>query len=219
VSARPRAALADEGGYTIVEMVITMVVGLLVIGSSIAVLTSAMRENEDVSRRAEATQRGRNAMDVVIRELRSQVCPNASTMPVVAGDGSSITVWVDFSNGTGTPQKHVLSFDATRGELTDTITAPTAQAPRILGTGLAQSASTPVFRYYGFTAATPPDPTASLAVPLASTDLPRVARIVVTLRADPRTRASDSRLATTLSNQVFVRYFNPNDAAPTAPCA
>jgi type II secretory pathway pseudopilin PulG len=231
---RLRRAAAGTGGFTIVELLITMTLGLIVTGASVAVLTTALKSADQTTRRSDALQNGRAVLDQVVRVLRSQVCPDPigspTVTPVVAGNASSVTFYAQLGDGTGVPQKHVLSLAS--GRLTDQIyngsqsgtSAPTWSASpdktRMLGDNLAQSGTTPVFQYYGYTGS---PATASAALPssgttLASTDLPKVARIVITLQANPNARSGSSRQSVTVSDEVFVRLVDPNGTTPVATC-
>jgi type II secretory pathway pseudopilin PulG len=227
-----RRPLAGERGFTIVELLVTLTLGVLVVGSSVAVLTTALRSNDATQRRTEALQNGRVALDQAVRLLRSQVCPDPIgsplVTPVAAGSATSVTFYADFGDGTGVPQKHVLSL--TGGVLRDDVYAGTQSgtaAPtwsssvtrtRVLGSGLAQDGATPIFSYYGYTAATPPKPELPLGPTLEPADLKKVARIVVTVQANPSSKTGNTRQAVTVSDEVFVRLVDPNGTAPVAAC-
>jgi type II secretory pathway pseudopilin PulG len=227
---RPR--LADARGFTIVELLITMTLGLLVIGSSVAVLTRALRSNDVTQRRTEALQNGRNALDQTVRLLRSQVCPDPIgqplVTPIVAGTDTSVTFYADLGDGSGVPVKHVVSLnggvlrdDAYTGTRSGT-NPPTwpgsVSGSRALGSGLAQSGSQPVFQYFGYTSAASPEPTLALGPTLEPADLKKVARILVTVQGNPSSKTGDTRQAVTVQDEVFVRLVDPNGTAPVAVC-
>jgi type II secretory pathway pseudopilin PulG len=232
VTGRLRAHAADARGFTVVELLVTMTLGLLVIGSSVAVLTTALRSNDSVQRRTEALQNGRIAIDQAVRLLRSQVCPDPIATPLVtpvaAGGPTSITFFADLGDGTGIPRKHVLSLsggvlrdDVYLGSRTGTnppTWSSTVSSSRVLGTGLAQDGTTPVFQYFGYTSAATPAPTAALGPTLDPADLEKVARIVVTVKANPSSKTGSTRQAVTVQDEVFVRLVNPNGTAPVAVC-
>lgn len=212
--------LRDERGITIVEALIACVLTLLVTGTGLSVLEGAYRHNDQVQRRTEAMQQVRSAMDQAVTALRSQVCLGG-TSPIVAADDKSVTFYADYGDGhaTSVPDKHVLAFDPATGRLTDarytgspgsppTYTTPAAS--RVLGTHLAPSGSTPMLRYYGYdTAVDPPTATKALDPAGVPGDASKVARIVVTLQANPPGKVTGTHLTTTLGDQVFVRLADP----------
>jgi prepilin-type N-terminal cleavage/methylation domain-containing protein len=226
--------LHDERGFTLVELMMTLVIGLIIVLSSLAVLDGATRHSDEVQRRSGAVLQGRAAMDDVVRSLRSQVCVQTddSTIltPVTAASATSVTFYSDFGDGTTVPDRHTISLGAD-GRLTDvtvkgsgTLTQATFTATpktRVIATGLSASPSTPVFQFYGFTSATPPTADQALnstATPtVAAADLPKIARIRITLQANPEGKVND-KLAATLQDDVFVRLADPDDPAPTPRC-
>lgn len=227
--------LRRDEGFTLPELMIALSIGMVVVLSTLAVLDGATRRNDDLQRRTTGIQQGRAALDEVVRTLRSQVCvkPNDVTNlpPVAAADGSSITVYSDFGDASGVADKHTLTV-ASDGRLTDTVVkgAGTPSATSFTGTGTmriiseritAQDANTPIFQYFGFNSASPPTPDLPLNSAgnpaVAAADLPRVARILVTMKANPEGKPNP-KLTTSLKDQVFVRLADPDDAAPTPKC-
>lgn len=227
--------LDDQSGFTLTELMIAIVIGMLVILASLNVLDGATRHNDGIQRRASGLQQGRAAMDDLIRTLRSQVCvkPDDVTIlpPVAAASGSGVTVYTDFSDGTALAEKHTIALAGT-GDLSDTEVAgsgnPNATTftgtptTRSIGQRLSASGTTPVFQYFAFNTASPPTPDQPLnsvsSPTVAASDLPKIARILVTMQANPEGKPNP-KLTTTLEDQVYVRLADPDDAAPTPKCA
>ena len=87
---RLRARLAAEGGFTLVELLMTMVILLIVVASLSSVLVSATHTQVDANNRFQAQEQARTGLAQLVRELH---CAGSSTVP-------SIT---DTSGGTLTP--------------------------------------------------------------------------------------------------------------------
>ena len=61
-----------------------MVIGMIVLMAAFMVLDRTITASGQVADRSEALQRGRQAMELVTRQLRSQVCVG-TTKPIVSG--------------------------------------------------------------------------------------------------------------------------------------
>lgn len=220
----------NQDGFTVVELLLTLTIGLVVLGAALSVMDRAVAHNRDVQSRSDAVARGRTAMDQAVRVLRSQVCGLAdeTATSIAAGTATSVTFYADFGDGTGAPARHVLSLNPETGVLLDeqydgvasatgTFTWPSeVSATRRFGHNFEQAGETPVFQYFGFDTADPPRATRPLATPLSSTAVGEVSRVVVTFRAKPERGAAT--LGTTLQDEVFTRSVNPNDIAPNPTC-
>jgi hypothetical protein len=81
-------SLAAEDGFTLPELLTGMLVAVVVLFAAFQTLDTVIRNTGQTQRRVEANQRGRAAMDDVIRQLRSQVCLTAqwSTIPAAKPD-------------------------------------------------------------------------------------------------------------------------------------
>jgi prepilin-type N-terminal cleavage/methylation domain-containing protein len=93
--------LKGEDGFTLPELLITLVIGLIVALGGLTLVEVTMRRSGEVSARIEAVQSGRGAMDTNTRELRSQVCLPQTTNPadprvsVIEATKSSITMFTE----------------------------------------------------------------------------------------------------------------------------
>ena len=83
---RLRARLAAEGGFTLVELLIVMVLLLIVVGSLAGVLVSATRTQVDANKRFQAQEQARTGLAQLTRELHC-----ASTVSVTNTAGTSVT--------------------------------------------------------------------------------------------------------------------------------
>ena len=86
LSRRLCARAADERGFTLPELLITMAILLIVVGSLASVLISASKSELDASRRFEAQIQDRTALDKLRREIHC-----ANTVAVKSSTGTTLT--------------------------------------------------------------------------------------------------------------------------------
>jgi type II secretory pathway pseudopilin PulG len=233
-----RARLADERGFTLIEMIVTTVLGILVLFTGFGVLDAGGRTTSRIQDRSQLVAQGRIALDTVTRELRSQVCLGLNSPAVTQADDSSITFYDDLSPayvGSDStkifaPERRQLVFaNSTLTEYTYTGsgTAPNMTFPatptrtRVLLSHVTQAGTRPFFSYFGFTPGADPQPTLPLATPLstgASGDAARVVQIGVSFRVLPEAVHSDD-ISTDFSDQVFVRTSDSTDPSESPLCA
>lgn len=228
--------LRRQDGFTLPEMLVAMVVGLIVSLASFSLVEFVMKRSGDVAARVDISQRGRTAMDQITRQLRGEVCLSTSVHPIVAGSGDSVEFYVDFgdqSDPNVPPERHLLTFDSTKQTITETVYAGTSnnasppvftydttkpQRVRTLLTNVTRYKSTPIFQYYGFNGANPPRPELSLGATLTPATIDDVARIDVTFEAlkAGKTASTDSIV---LQDEVFARQSDPNSIPPDPACS
>jgi prepilin-type N-terminal cleavage/methylation domain-containing protein len=227
--------LRGQHGFTLPELLVAMTIGLMTAFGAYAVLETSMKQSTNVAGRVNATQRGRIAMDVITRQLRSQVCYSATVPALVSGTDDAIKFHVDLTDGSTPIQQREIVFNNTTKTITERVwpgagsplAFPTMTVNRQLIGEVARripSDPTPIFRYYAYNTADPPRPDLLLTTPLSATDLARVAKIEVGFVALPpgeRMPANGSlpRGASALQNEIYVRVADPNDPAPTPTCA
>lgn len=68
--------LSDQRGFTLVELMVSMAIGMVVVLAGHRLLATASGAAADVTHRAEAADRARNGMELITSRLRSQVCLN-----------------------------------------------------------------------------------------------------------------------------------------------
>lgn len=186
--------LAGEEGFTLVELLVAMVVGLVVIFAAFSVMDGSWRLNAKTTDHIETTNRGRLAMDRITQQLGSRVCLNSeipaqAPNPAVAAQGSLVTAtndvieWYASVTSDTAPrllvERRRLTYDsATRSIVLKAWTgsAPpptpppasstTATITRTIAEGVEPAGSTPIFRYYVPTG-TPPLPTQLLTQPIS----------------------------------------------------
>jgi len=228
--------LRSQAGFTLPELIVAMAIGMATVLAVYAILDTSIKQSNNIAGRVNATQRGRIALDIITRQLRSQVCYSATVPAIVSGTDDAVKFHVDLTDGSKPIEQHEIAFNPTAGtlvekvwpgqgsplvfptqtvnrQITDQITRTTTGTPPV---------AVPVFRYYAYNIPTPPavpKPVTLLPTPLSAPDLARVAKIEINFMAMPPGGKPTSPSASTLQNEVYVRVADPNDPAPTPTCA
>lgn len=158
-----RRALQSERGFTLVEILVAMALGIVVVSAVITTLDATMAQATRTFTMIDATQRTRPALARIENELVS-ACLTSGVTPIQAGSTANSVIFMSaYGNAAQpTPIEHVITFSATSGTLTDSLyavsggSAPNwtfASSPytttRLLA-GVAQSGTSPVFQYFAY---------------------------------------------------------------------
>jgi type II secretory pathway component PulJ len=228
VTPRPplQALIRDERGLTLFELLISVSVGLVVLGVVFLVMDVSLSQTTKVNDRVEAVQRGRITMEQITRQLRSQVCPSATGAAVLEGSDNEILLYVDLSGGTATPQQRRITYEPTAKTLTErdyvatgtwpNVTYNTAPQTRELLKDVVPVSGTPIFTYYAF-ATSGTQTHQRLSTPLLPANLPRVVRIGVSFVAQP-SRTHQSPRSTSFQSAVDTRTDDPNNPSESTRC-
>jgi len=220
-----RRRLSGERGFTLVELLVAITVGMVVLMAAFMVLDRSISASSQISDRTEALQRGRQAMDLITRQLRSQVCLG-ETAPIVSGNDTSLTFYGDLSDGTTPIKQRTLSYSSSTDTITESVVPGVGTYPALTFTGATTSqplltkvkqivdgsTNRPVFRYYGYQTGTTNGTLVQLASPLTATNLPKVALIKIGFRAFAVRPILNDKDSATLENDVYLRV-----AVPTNP--
>jgi prepilin-type N-terminal cleavage/methylation domain-containing protein len=161
------ARLAGEEGFTLVELLVAMIVGLVVIFAAFAVMDGSWRVNAKTTDHIETTNRGRLAMDKIIQQLGSRTCLQSETPAqgaIVTATDNVIEYYASVTQEAAprlvVERRRLTYRPATQDILLQawTGTAPPPKPPpaaptaanvsRVIAGGLAPAGSTPIFRYY-----------------------------------------------------------------------
>ena len=228
--ARIRARLSGEAGFTLPELLAAMVIGGVILTAAATIMQRSFFASNQIADRVESVQRGRHAMDMVTRQLRSSVCVG-STLPLLAGSASSLTFTGDLTNGSAAlpTQKRVLTFaPGTTGQtLTQTTYAMTAGPPTsttvtwgttgttsTLLTGAVNDGSSPFFEYWGWDTALTTPVFRQLTAPLSAADIARVTEIRINFAVAPEHASTHSDVGTTLNDRITLPQADPNQTDP-----
>jgi len=235
---RVRRLGEDQRGFTLIELMTAISIGMVVLFAAWTILDHSVSAADDVSDRVDTTQRGRVAMEEITGQLRSQVClpedvtdttlDDSKTALINAG-ANEVTFYTDHGGENPLPDRRRLSYSA--GTITEQVWRPTGIAPdwvypasptrtRKLGTGLAPAEVSgqpqPIFRYFAYNNAQPPSPDLALTAPLNTLDLSRTVKIDVAFSSKPERKRHDE-VASTLEGTVFVRGARSSDFTTNPP--
>ena len=227
----PVRRLSDERGFTLIELLVAMVIGLVGLMAAFMVLDRTISASGQVADRSEALQRGRQAMDLVSRQLRSQVCVG-NTKPIISASDNSISFYADMSDGTTPIKQRTLSYSSTTDIITESVVTGSGTYPTLTFTGTATSTPLltkvkqiqdtsslrPIFRYYGYQTGTTNGTLVQLTAPLSATDLGRVALIKVGFRAFANRPISNDKDSAVLENDVYTRTAVPTELQGAPEC-
>jgi Tfp pilus assembly protein PilW len=220
----------SQAGVTLVELLAAISISMITVLAVLAVLDTSVKQSNAVAGRVNATQRARLAMDAITRQLRSQICINATTPAVVSGTDDSVTFHADLSDGAQTVEQRELVFNPTAMTITERtwagvvtpsgLTWPTMTRSRQVLEEVTRrpAPDAAIFRYYAYSTASPPRPTLLLPTPLSAVDRARVAKVDVGFTTLPPHARPSPAASVTLQNEVYVRVADPNDQAPTPTC-
>jgi Tfp pilus assembly protein PilW len=158
--------LASEAGFTLVELLATMVAGVVVLLALGTILEVTMRETTRSFTLVDATERARPVFQRLENELHS-ACFTSEETPIQSGSGPNALSFLTTSGTSTTPTAmwHELDYSpAPTSTLTDTTyqtvysnasgqptwSRGTLQGTQTLLTNVTQSGTTPVFQYFAY---------------------------------------------------------------------
>jgi prepilin-type N-terminal cleavage/methylation domain-containing protein len=231
----------SEDGFTLMELIVSMAIGSIVLIALFTFVDVGVRANARIEDRADSSQRGRLAMEEMVRQLRSNLCQSTGNGPVLGGDDTSVTFYGQLLDTTGTvaPKKYRYSYDAaTKRLLEDTwtmsagstwpsnVTGWDGPTTRTLATNLVPATGRPVFSFYAYKAdgtidpygnppGTPGDP------PLTTTplDTNKVSMVRIAFVAGPgHTKPTGASAKSAFDETVQMRLIDPNAPQMGAVC-
>jgi prepilin-type N-terminal cleavage/methylation domain-containing protein len=166
---RLRARVRQEQGFTLVELLVTMVAGMVVLSALYTILDVTLRQTTNTFTRLDSTGRGNAVLAGIENELHS-ACVASGETPVQGGadgtqasDANDLVFFSQYGTSANpTPVEHKISYTASSGKLTDySYTSTGGQAPnwtfgstpsssKLLLTNVTPSGSIPVFQYFAY---------------------------------------------------------------------
>jgi prepilin-type N-terminal cleavage/methylation domain-containing protein len=230
---KARGRIAGQRGFSLTELLVAVTIGMVILFAALAVFDRTISASGQIADRSEALQRGRLAMEVISRQLRSQVCVG-DTPPIVAGSDLSVTFYADLTDGTpANPiKKRTLSYSTTTDTISESVASSSGTYPTLtFGTATTTPLLTkvdqiletngtlrPIFRYYGYQTGTTNGTLVQLTAPLSATDVKRVAVIKVGFRAFAVRPISNNNDSTVLENDVYTRTAVPTELQGQPEC-
>jgi prepilin-type N-terminal cleavage/methylation domain-containing protein len=215
-----RSLLADEHGFSLMELVVAMAIGSIVLTTLLGVFMNGMSNTTTVTDRIEATQRARIATDRVTTLLQAQVCVEG-TSPITDAQANTVTFTSNIGDVLANPVRYTFRYNTATKTLWEDDFVPTmvngslsfppgATRSRVLISDV-EPADGAFFTYYAFNTATGlVDANAPLLAPLSAADEQRVVRVGTGMVALPeRTKASGDPRATMITGQAIVGSADP----------
>ncbi|HLJ04031.1 MAG TPA: hypothetical protein VKT31_11365 [Solirubrobacteraceae bacterium] len=164
-------AIGSEEGFTLMELLVAMMAGVVVIGALMTMVDVTLRQTTRTFSKVGASQNARIVTQKIEDELHS-ACVASGVTPVQASSDANnlifVSLWGNFSSSnpanapSPTPVEHKIVYSSGTGTLTDYTYAATggtspnwtfsssASSTVILATNVSASGSTPVFQYFDF---------------------------------------------------------------------
>lgn len=212
----------DQSGFALTELVVAMTVGLIVLMAAFLLLDRAHSVSNEISDRQDAVQRGRQAMEKLTRQIRSQVCLGNTIEPITYGSSDQVTFYADLTDGSKNVERRNIVFDPDTKTITEEVFPGVGVYPDLaFGSTPAESRvilsrvervldpPTPFLRYYAYDPAGAPGALRELNRPLSADDAPLVVMVKIAFVAMPEGANPRDRDATTFYNDVYVRLANP----------
>ncbi len=125
---RARTTSTDDRGFTLPELLVATVLGLLVIGAAVTAFTGAIQSQPRVNSQAAAIQRARTTMERITRELRQ-----GSSVPSASASQLSIITYVHSATCGGAASNASIScrvsYSCSGGTCTRTEAKPDGTSP------------------------------------------------------------------------------------------
>jgi type II secretory pathway component PulJ len=217
----------EQSGFTLVELLVACLVGMVILLATFMMLDSSVVLTGKVTDRVDRTQRARGAMELITRDLRSQVCPSAGIPALIEGQDYSVKFY-SFMGGGGSaqfiPDIREIAWDTNTNSLVERRWQGTNASPyttwpssptstRTLLTDVQPPPSNaPVFAFYSTGASTP------FGVPLSSSNASNTSKVTITFRTYAQSK-NISGPTITLQNEVFARTADPNASTTSPLCA
>jgi prepilin-type N-terminal cleavage/methylation domain-containing protein len=219
----------DEAGFTLVELVVAMAIGVIVLLASFMLVDASTPLAQKTYDRVDAAQRGRLAMEIIGAELRSQVCMPGAVPPIMPTVSDEDDLWFYGNNQDqdSLPQMHHIYLSGTQlredmwqgtGTQTNVAFPALATQKRVLLDPVALVSGVPLFRYFGFDANLPASVNQPLPAPVTVPDSRRVVQINVSFVARPTRATTASARDSTFQQAVFFRTADPTDPLKGAKC-
>lgn len=236
--------LRDEQGMTLPELLITLVIAMVISLATFGLIETVMSRAGEIATRVDTTQRARHAMDIITRQLRSQVCVTATNPSTVdpraiySATPTSISFFTDLSDEsnysgstTKNPELRTISYENNK-----------LQERRWAGVK-GGSVLNPTFSYSGFPTtgfnaymiADNIEPilkvnnadvvfryyssTGELTAPITGVNAAAITKVTMSFRAYKAKGKGTDRGFTVLQNTVYARHTDPNVANPRPTCA
>lgn len=220
----------DARGFTLVEMLVAMTMGVIVLGATFAILNISQTQSARLIDRVSADQRSRTGMEKLVLRLHSS-CVSIGVSPILVGSSETL---IKFLSQTGsepafttvTMHEVSLSGETLIDKLSTSNTNPTGTkwenfsplttTTLLTGVSRSENGTAPLFRYYKYTSgqlsATP------LPVPLSEANAEKTAQVTVRFTTAPASGSKQNGRPVDLENNVSLRLTPPTEIGANEPC-
>jgi len=227
------AAMRDESGLTLVELLVATAAGVIVMFGITMALIVTLRETQRVASHVDANQRARIAMSRIIDQLHSACVAPLITPIQSSSTGTTLVFWHQTGSAVAlTPVESKISlsgttltqsdYPATGGAAPKWTFATTPASTVQLMTNISQvSASVPLFRYYGYSSGQISSTPFPITTTLGTTNAPKTTKVAIAFKAAPlSTPIVDANAPTEIQNSALLRLTPPSysTSSNNAPC-
>jgi type II secretory pathway pseudopilin PulG len=234
---------AGERGFTLVEMLVALVTGIVVVLATLSVLDISVSQSSRIAERVDADQQGRLAMEKIMLELHSSCTAYEATPVREESTGEKLELVSQPSSKAYLTRvtKHVIAYNEATHTLTDAsfnstntleqLNTPwnfsgTATGTQTLLTGVYKSTieeggvkkTVPVFQYFkyvgGGLSGTP-----MAASPLGKENAENTAEVTVSFTTAPTSGRTSGDRTVDLSDSAVLRYDPASATGANEPCA
>ncbi len=220
-----------EQGFTLIEMLVTLMTGIVIILAAFSILDVSLTQSSRISERVEVDQRARLAMEKILLELHSS-CVADNINPVQAeskgtearfisepGSAAAFTSVTEHRIALENGKLIDSSYPSTSGEGEKWKFSTTPSHSQVLLTNVSETGSTPIFQYFryvnGNLSTTPQiTPTESLT----SEHAEETAEITVTFTAAPTTNEESGGRSVELTDTAVLRFDPASATGSNEPC-
>jgi len=133
---RLRQLHGQQGGFTLPELITAMGLGMVVLLAAAFLLDNSVSKSNQIADRQEANQRGRIAMELISRDVRSQVCLKDQS-PVTIGEDQRIAFYASLSTNPDTADLRTIRYDTTTKKIIEDVVAGAGTFPDLTFTSAA----------------------------------------------------------------------------------
>ena len=224
-------SLRDESGTTLVELMVSLMVGMVIFGALTTMVITTMHSSARVAARVDATQRGRVAMVRLMEQLHSS-CVTPEIAPIRTGSTGNSLQFVHQTGAAVSPTPILTVVSYASGKLTQSDYASTGgtspnwtfsatpSSTRTLLTNVSPiSPSTTIFSYYRYSAGTISSTPQS--TPLTAEEAALTVEVRAAISANPlSTPVKDAGVDANVRDSATLRLTPPsfNEGSPSKPC-
>ena len=229
-----RARLRNEDGMTLVELMAAMVSGVIVLLGAYALLDVAVITQKDADARVDMVARGRLAMEEVSRQVRSQICLDKTTVPIIEATPNKIHFYASLAAASDQTvfQKRTVEYvpaaDGGPGRIDETVVDGVGDPPNVAFPGAPRTRTIltdvrppagwdGIFRFYAFEALSAPQMREVTAPIVPEGERRLTVQVRIAFEVRPR-GGRNPRQKILFDNNVYVRTADPTDPTRSPKC-